>query len=106
MYFVYSPTGKYFCVVLRYFVAFICDLRLFDYVIFIFPRSVELKVNGLDNRNYTLPIKGLLEEIDADKSHWKVKTGQLHVIEFMFIVILLTYVCMYVLTYSMVLHFL
>ncbi|KDR16863.1 calcyclin-binding protein [Zootermopsis nevadensis] len=37
-------------------------------------RSVELKVNGLDNRNYTLPVKNLLEEIDADKSHWKVKT--------------------------------
>jgi hypothetical protein len=36
---------------------------------------VELKVNGLDNRNYTLPIKNLLEEIDVGKSHWKVKTG-------------------------------
>ncbi|XP_069697784.1 calcyclin-binding protein [Periplaneta americana] len=38
------------------------------------PKSVELKVNGLDNRNYSLPIKNLLEEIDAEKSHWKVKT--------------------------------
>jgi hypothetical protein len=42
---------------------------------FVFSRSVELKVNGLDNRNYTLPIKNLLEEIDVDNSHWKVKTG-------------------------------
>jgi hypothetical protein len=40
---------------------------------------VELKVNGLDNRNYTLPIKNLLEEIDTDKSYWKVKTGELYV---------------------------
>lgn len=40
-------------------------------------RSVELKVNGLDNRNYTLPIKNLLEEIDVDKSHWKVKTDNI-----------------------------
>jgi hypothetical protein len=40
---------------------------------------VELKVNGLDNRNYTLPIKNLLEEVDADKSYWKVKTGELYV---------------------------
>jgi hypothetical protein len=39
---------------------------------------VELKVNGLDNRNYTLLIKNLLEEIDADKSNWKVKTGELY----------------------------
>lgn len=49
---------------------------------------MELKVNGLDNRNYTLPIKNLLEEIDAEKSHWKVKTGQLYEVEFMLIVIL------------------
>jgi hypothetical protein len=49
---------------------------------------VELKVNGLDNRNYTVLIKNLLEEIDADKSHWKVKTGQLYVVEFMLTVIL------------------
>ncbi|KAJ9600900.1 hypothetical protein L9F63_000943 [Diploptera punctata] len=37
-------------------------------------RSMELKVNGLDNRNYSLPIKNLLEEIDPQTSHWKVKT--------------------------------
>ena len=36
-------------------------------------------MNGLDNRNYTLPITHLLEEIDADKSYWKVKTGELYV---------------------------
>jgi len=40
-------------------------------------KSVELKVNGLDNRNYTLPITHLLEEIDADKSYWKVKTDNI-----------------------------
>ncbi|PSN41902.1 Calcyclin-binding protein [Blattella germanica] len=36
-------------------------------------RSMELKVNGLDNRNYTLPVKNLLEEINVENSHWKVK---------------------------------
>jgi len=40
-------------------------------------KSVELKVNGLDNRNYTLPITNLLEEIDADTSYWKVKTDNI-----------------------------
>lgn len=37
-------------------------------------RSMELIVRGLENRNYTLPIKNLLEKIDTEKSHWKVKT--------------------------------
>uniref|UniRef100_A0A1B6MMV3 Calcyclin-binding protein n=1 Tax=Graphocephala atropunctata TaxID=36148 RepID=A0A1B6MMV3_9HEMI len=36
--------------------------------------SMELHMNGLDNRNYTLPIKNLLEKIDGSKSSWKVKT--------------------------------
>lgn len=36
--------------------------------------SMELHVNGLDNRNYTLPIKNFLEKIDGSKSSWKVKT--------------------------------
>lgn len=37
-------------------------------------RSVELRVNGLDNRNYFLVINNLLNNIDETKSHWKVKT--------------------------------
>ncbi|XP_014289728.1 calcyclin-binding protein [Halyomorpha halys] len=37
-------------------------------------RSVELRVNGLDNRNYFLVINNLLNDIDESKSHWKVKT--------------------------------
>lgn len=37
-------------------------------------RSMELIVRGLENRNYILPIKNLLEKIDIEKSHWKVKT--------------------------------
>lgn len=57
-------------------------IDLATYGCFILFRSVELKVNGLDNRNYSLPIKNLLEEIDVDKSHWKVKTGKLYVAEF------------------------
>jgi len=36
--------------------------------------SMELHMNGLDNRNYTLPIKNLLNKIDISKSSWKVKT--------------------------------
>jgi len=35
--------------------------------------SMELHMNGLENRNYTLPIKNLLEKIDCSKSSWKVK---------------------------------
>ncbi|KAG8288206.1 hypothetical protein J6590_020970 [Homalodisca vitripennis] len=37
--------------------------------------SMELHMNKLDNRNYTLPLKNLLEKIDGSKSSWKVKTG-------------------------------
>ncbi|XP_066993423.1 calcyclin-binding protein [Anabrus simplex] len=37
-------------------------------------RSVELHVQGLDDRNYHLPIMSLLEDIDVEKSYWKVKT--------------------------------
>lgn len=37
-------------------------------------RSVELTVRGLDNRNYTLPITNLLEDLDVNKCTWKVKT--------------------------------
>ncbi|XP_054271154.1 calcyclin-binding protein [Macrosteles quadrilineatus] len=36
--------------------------------------SMELHMNGLENRNYTLLIKNLLETIDTSKSSWKVKT--------------------------------
>uniref|UniRef100_A0A1B6H7D3 Calcyclin-binding protein n=2 Tax=Homalodisca TaxID=139475 RepID=A0A1B6H7D3_9HEMI len=36
--------------------------------------SMELHMNKLDNRNYTLPLKNLLEKIDGSKSSWKVKT--------------------------------
>lgn len=36
-------------------------------------RSVELRVRGLENRNYFLPINNLLMDIDESKSHWKVK---------------------------------
>jgi len=41
----------------------------------LFLRSFELQAKELDNRNYTLTIKNLLEMIDPAKSHWKVKTG-------------------------------
>ncbi|KAK3907478.1 Calcyclin-binding protein [Frankliniella fusca] len=44
-------------------------------------RSMELHVNGLENRNHHLPILNLLEEIDVEKSYWKVKTD--NVIVFM-----------------------
>jgi len=37
-------------------------------------RSVELTVNELDGKNYSLLIKNLAEMIDPAKSHWKVKT--------------------------------
>lgn len=37
-------------------------------------RSMEVVVRGLENRNYTLSIKNLLEKIDVEKSHWKIKT--------------------------------
>lgn len=37
-------------------------------------RSVELRVKGLEHRNYYLPINNLLMDIDENKSHWKVKT--------------------------------
>nr|CAD7447826.1 unnamed protein product [Timema bartmani] len=42
-------------------------------------RSVVLHVNGLDNKNYTLPITNLLEEINKDQSYWKVKTDNVTV---------------------------
>ncbi|XP_063232665.1 calcyclin-binding protein [Bacillus rossius redtenbacheri] len=37
-------------------------------------RFMHLYVKGLDNKNYYLPINNLLEEIDPEKSYWKVKT--------------------------------
>lgn len=37
---------------------------------------MELHVDGLENRNYLLQIKNLLEKIDASKSNWKVKKGR------------------------------
>ncbi|KAE8749234.1 hypothetical protein FOCC_FOCC004141 [Frankliniella occidentalis] len=36
-------------------------------------RSMELHVNALESRNHHLPILNLLEDIDAEKSYWKVK---------------------------------
>lgn len=36
-------------------------------------RSMELRVNSLENRNYQLPIVNLLEEINVEKSYFKVK---------------------------------
>ncbi|RZF46417.1 hypothetical protein LSTR_LSTR012492 [Laodelphax striatellus] len=36
-------------------------------------RSFELVVKGLENKNYLLPIKNLLEEINPNESKWKVK---------------------------------
>ncbi|XP_034235203.1 calcyclin-binding protein [Thrips palmi] len=36
-------------------------------------RSMELRVNALENRNHHLPIVNLLEEINVEKSYFKVK---------------------------------
>lgn len=36
-------------------------------------RSMELRVNALENRNHLLPIVNLLEEINVEKSYHKVK---------------------------------
>merc|ERR1711911_245040 len=48
-------------------------------------RSVELSVKELLGRNYSLPIKNLLETIDPSKSHWKVKPGTLAIRAHLFI---------------------
>lgn len=37
-------------------------------------RSMDLRVLGLDSKNYHLPIINLCEEIDTEKSNFKVKT--------------------------------
>lgn len=39
-------------------------------------KSLELKVNNLENKDYSLRIKNLLHAIDPEKSSWKVKTGK------------------------------
>lgn len=39
-------------------------------------KSLELKVNNLENKDYNLRIKNLLNTIDPEKSTWKVKTGK------------------------------
>ena len=39
-------------------------------------RSLDLSVKELNGKNYSLVIKNLAEVIDAEKSHWKVKTGE------------------------------
>lgn len=39
-------------------------------------KSLELKVNNLENKDYALRIKNLLNTIDPEKSSWKVKTGK------------------------------
>ncbi|KAI4501181.1 hypothetical protein M0802_003554 [Mischocyttarus mexicanus] len=36
-------------------------------------KSMDLYVNGLDNKNYHLPINNLCEDIDTEKSYFKVK---------------------------------
>ncbi|XP_039288071.1 calcyclin-binding protein [Nilaparvata lugens] len=38
-------------------------------------RSFELVVKGIENKNYVLTIKNLLEEINPNESKWKVKTN-------------------------------
>lgn len=40
-------------------------------------KSLDLRVSGLDNRNYHLPINNLCGEIDAEKSSFKVKTDMI-----------------------------
>lgn len=37
-------------------------------------KSLDLRADGLENRNYHMPINNLCEEIDASKSYIKVKT--------------------------------
>lgn len=40
-------------------------------------KSLDLRVLGLDNRNYHLPINNLCAEIDAEKCNFKVKTDMI-----------------------------
>lgn len=40
-------------------------------------RSMELHVENLENKDYLLAIKKLLEPISVEDSHWKQKTGNL-----------------------------
>ncbi|XP_057325031.1 calcyclin-binding protein [Microplitis mediator] len=42
-------------------------------------RSMDLRVMGLDNRNYQLPISNLCEDIEPSKSYVKVKTDMIAV---------------------------
>ncbi|KAK2584650.1 hypothetical protein KPH14_006997 [Odynerus spinipes] len=37
-------------------------------------KSMDLRIRGLNNKNYHLPINNLCEDIDTEKSHIKVKT--------------------------------
>ncbi|XP_046404407.1 calcyclin-binding protein [Ischnura elegans] len=39
-------------------------------------RSMEFNVKNLEGKNYILPIINLLEPINPEKSHWKVKTDK------------------------------
>ncbi|XP_077274242.1 calcyclin-binding protein [Temnothorax americanus] len=43
-------------------------------------RSLDLRVFGLDNKNYHLPINNLCAEIDTEKSTFKVKTDMVVVL--------------------------
>jgi len=38
-------------------------------------RSMDLHVNGLNNKNYHLPLLNLNKNIDPERSDFKVKTG-------------------------------
>jgi len=40
-------------------------------------RSIDLRVIGLENKNYLLPINNLCENIDTEKSYIKVKTDMI-----------------------------
>lgn len=40
-------------------------------------KSFDLRVNGLDNKNYHLPINNLCAEIDIEKSNFKIKTDMI-----------------------------
>ncbi|XP_072765168.1 calcyclin-binding protein [Anoplolepis gracilipes] len=40
-------------------------------------KSLDLRVLGLDNKNYNLPINNLCAEIDTEKSSFKVKTDMI-----------------------------
>lgn len=41
------------------------------------PKSLEMYVSNLENKDYSLKIKNLLNIINPDQSSWKVKPGDL-----------------------------